>query len=45
MLSRASGTDAVAFGIGGQHGPDEYADTTTIEPYYQELTEFLSDPG
>src|SRR5690349_15548302 len=32
------------FGIGGQHGPDEYADTTTIEPYYQALTEFLSDP-
>jgi succinyl-diaminopimelate desuccinylase len=41
------GIDAVAFGIGGdgQHGPDEYADTTTIEPYYQALTEFLSDPG
>ena len=35
------GTNAVAFGIGGdgQHGPDEYADTTTIEPYYQALTD------
>ena len=43
MLSRASGADAVAFG--GPHGPDEYADITTIEPYYQALTEFLSDPG
>ena len=30
------GTDAVIFGIGGDglHGPDEYADTTTIGPYY-----------
>ncbi|HLQ54377.1 MAG TPA: M20 family metallopeptidase [Streptosporangiaceae bacterium] len=40
------GIDAVAFGIGGdgQHGPGEYADTTTITPYYQALTEFLTDP-
>lgn len=41
------GTDAVSFGIGGdgQHGPDEYADTTTITPYYQALREFLGDPA
>jgi len=41
------GIDAVAFGIGGdgQHGPGEYADTTTIAPYYQALREFLADPG
>jgi succinyl-diaminopimelate desuccinylase len=37
------GVDAVIFGIGGggQHGPDEYADITTIAPYYRALTEFL----
>ncbi|CAM4216258.1 M20 family metallopeptidase [Kibdelosporangium persicum] len=37
------GIDAVIFGIGGDglHGPNEYADITTIEPYYQALTEFL----
>lgn len=37
------GIDAVIFGIGGdgQHGPGEYADVTTIEPYYRALTEFL----
>jgi succinyl-diaminopimelate desuccinylase len=41
------GIDAVAFGISGdgQHGPDEHADTTTIEPYYRALKEFLHDPG
>jgi succinyl-diaminopimelate desuccinylase len=41
------GIDAVAFGIGGdgQHGEDEYADTTTIAPYYRALREFLDDPG
>jgi hypothetical protein len=41
------GIDAVAFGIGddGQHGPSEYADTTTIAPYYRALREFLDDPG
>jgi succinyl-diaminopimelate desuccinylase len=41
------GIDAVIFGIGGdgQHGPEEYADTTTIVPYYRALTEFLADPG
>jgi succinyl-diaminopimelate desuccinylase len=41
------GTDAIIFGIGGDglHGPDEYADTTTIAPYYQALTEFLHNPG
>ncbi len=37
------GIDAVAFGVGGdgQHGPDEYVDTTTIAPYYEALKEFL----
>ncbi len=41
------GIDAVAFGIGGdgQHGAGEYADTTTIAPYYRALREFLHDPG
>jgi succinyl-diaminopimelate desuccinylase len=41
------GIAAVAFGIGGdgQHGPGEYADTTTIGPYYQALSEFLSNVG
>jgi succinyl-diaminopimelate desuccinylase len=40
------GTDAVIFGIGGdgQHGPDEYADLTTIAPYYQALKDFLGNP-
>lgn len=38
---------SVAFGIGGdgQHGPDEYADLTTIAPYCQALTAFLLDPA
>ena len=37
------GIDAVTFGVGsdGQHGASEYADTTTIAPYYQALKEFL----
>ena len=37
---------AVAFGVGGhgQHGADEYADITTIAPYYQALTQFLQAP-
>jgi succinyl-diaminopimelate desuccinylase len=37
------GIDAVIFGIGGdgQHGPDEYADIATIEPYYRALQDFL----
>ena len=43
------GITAVAFGIGGdgQHGPVEYADITTITPYYRALTEFLGgySPG
>ncbi len=41
------GVAAVAFGVGGagQHGPEEYADLTTVVPYYHALTEFLSDPG
>jgi succinyl-diaminopimelate desuccinylase len=40
------GIDAVIFGIGGDglHGPDEYADTTTIAPYYRALTDFLGNP-
>ena len=43
----ANGIECVAFGIGGdgQHGPVEYADITTIAPYYQALTEFLLAPG
>ncbi|MEV4098552.1 M20 family metallopeptidase [Streptosporangium saharense] len=38
------GIDAVIFGIGGdgQHGPDEYADITTIEPYRRALRAFLT---
>ncbi len=41
------GTDAVIFGIGGDglHGPGEYADTTTIAPYYQALKQFLDNPA
>ena len=37
---------AVAFGVGGsgQHGPDEYADLSTVVPYYHALREFLSSP-
>ncbi|MFD9735472.1 M20 family metallopeptidase [Umezawaea sp. NPDC059074] len=38
------GVDAVIFGVGGdgQHGPDEYADLTTVEPYRRALTAFLT---
>jgi succinyl-diaminopimelate desuccinylase len=38
------GVAAVAFGVGGagQHGPEEYADVPTIEPYHRALTEFLT---
>jgi succinyl-diaminopimelate desuccinylase len=38
------GIDAVIFGIGGdgQHGPDEYADLTTVEPYRRALLGFLA---
>jgi succinyl-diaminopimelate desuccinylase len=38
------GIDAVIFGIGGDglHGPAEYVDVNTIEPYYRALREFLS---
>jgi len=41
------GMPAVAFGVGGngQHGPDEYADLTTVGPYYRALSEFLRDPA
>jgi succinyl-diaminopimelate desuccinylase len=41
------GIAAVEFGIGGDglHGPGEYADITTIAPYYRALTEFLLAPG
>ncbi|WP_433247690.1 M20 family metallopeptidase [Streptosporangium sp. CA-135522] len=40
------GVDAVIFGVGGdgQHGPEEYVDTTTVAPYYRALREFLLDP-
>ncbi len=43
----ALGIAAVAFGVGGdgQHGPDEYAEISTIAPYYRALREFLGDPG
>jgi succinyl-diaminopimelate desuccinylase len=38
------GIDAVIFGIGGEglHGPAEFADVTTIAPYYLALTSFLN---
>jgi acetylornithine deacetylase/succinyl-diaminopimelate desuccinylase-like protein len=37
------GIPAVAFGVGGsgQHGPDEYADLTTVASYYHALCDFL----
>jgi succinyl-diaminopimelate desuccinylase len=37
------GMESVVFGVGGdgQHGPDEYADITTFEPYHRALLEFL----
>ncbi|RKT56503.1 succinyl-diaminopimelate desuccinylase [Saccharothrix australiensis] len=37
------GVDAVIFGIGGdgQHGPDEYADLDTVEPYRRALADYL----
>ncbi|WP_199509575.1 M20 family metallopeptidase [Nucisporomicrobium flavum] len=39
----ARGIDAVIFGPGGdgQHGPDEYADLATVEPYRAALNAFL----
>jgi succinyl-diaminopimelate desuccinylase len=39
----ARGIPAVAFGIGGggQHGPEEYGDMSTIEPYLAALRSFL----
>jgi succinyl-diaminopimelate desuccinylase len=39
----ALGIAAVAFGVGGsgQHGPEEYADLTTVVPYYRALSDFL----
>lgn len=41
------GIDAVIFGVGGdgQHGPDEYVDTATIEPYCRALRQFLGAIG
>jgi succinyl-diaminopimelate desuccinylase len=41
------GIPAVAFGVGGsgQHGPEEYAEVSTIEPYHRALTEFLEHLG
>lgn len=43
----ALGIAAVAFGVGGdgQHGADEYAEVSTIAPYYRALQQFLGDPG
>ena len=43
----ALGLPAVAFGTGGdgQHGADEYAEISTITPYYRALRQFLTDPG
>ena len=40
---RARGMNAVSFGIAGegQHGPAEYADISTIVPYYIALSDFL----
>jgi succinyl-diaminopimelate desuccinylase len=37
------GIAAVAFGVagGGQHGPEEYAEISTIVPYHRALTGFL----
>jgi succinyl-diaminopimelate desuccinylase len=42
---RQGGVSAVAFGTGGdgQHGAGEYADITTIAPYYRALRAFLLD--
>ncbi|MFI6072176.1 M20 family metallopeptidase [Actinoplanes sp. NPDC051343] len=39
----ARGIDAVIFGPGGagQHGPDEHLDLRTLEPYREELIDFL----
>jgi succinyl-diaminopimelate desuccinylase len=39
----AAGTDALIFGPGGdgQHGPHEYVDLETVEPYRRALTAFL----
>ena len=43
----ARGIAAVAFGVGGsgQHGPEEYAEISTIVPYHRALTEFLEHLG
>ncbi|HEY3506902.1 MAG TPA: M20/M25/M40 family metallo-hydrolase [Actinocatenispora sp.] len=40
----ALGVDTVVFGIGGngQHGPEEYADLTTVAPYRRILTRYLT---
>jgi succinyl-diaminopimelate desuccinylase len=40
----ARGINAVIFGPGGdgQHGPDEYADLTTVAPYREALISFLT---
>jgi succinyl-diaminopimelate desuccinylase len=40
----ARGIPAVAFGVGGdgQHGPEEYADIATFEPYALALKDFLT---
>ena len=43
----ARGVNAAIFGPGGdgQHGPDEYADLTTVEPYHRAVTDLLHDVG
>jgi succinyl-diaminopimelate desuccinylase len=40
------GIAAVAFGVGGQgqHGAEEYAEISTIAPYYLALRQFLAGP-
>ena len=41
----ARGVNAVIFGPGGagQHGPAEYADLTTVEPYHRAVADFLRE--
>jgi succinyl-diaminopimelate desuccinylase len=43
----ALGIAAVAFGVGGQgqHGPGEYAEISTIAPYYRALRQFVAGAG
>ncbi|MBB2946757.1 succinyl-diaminopimelate desuccinylase [Actinoplanes lutulentus] len=43
----AQGVDAVIFGPGGdgQHGPEEYLDVRTLDPYQEALIAFLKSAG